>query len=357
MCRTAFAWLLHVFILLIGNVVISKEIDLSETIKKKQSIISGVLNPGSVSFNGQEIYNGKENFAALLINDVPAKITVISGLDTFYVSTDETSIELKWQTREGKTRPLLNVQYPALIDFSTNGNRLHFNFNEHVSSAQLDSKEVNLQDPIVQIDNLKTWLSDIHALELISKDNVGQIYNLDFASIKNDLLTTKSLSLSLSDSVFSANVKPTAIGASLRFLYENNQSWECGIFLSKVDYAMGSSGFINNVTQNAGQLKGRYGYNPFYVNSGGFSFKRLTFGAQSEIINYRRISDYASMIDGYNTDKVDIWYLQGGGFFRWEPVQQKDFGFFVNFDFRVFRTEANISSDGETKTLGISYYY
>ena len=357
MRRTALTDLLQVAILLIGLNAFSKEYDLSETLQKKQSIISGVLNPGSVSFNGQEIYNGKENFAALLINKAPVKITVVSGLETFYVSTDETSIEMEWQARDGKTRPVMSVQYPALTKFSTDGNRLHFKFNEQVSAAQLDSKPVNLQESSVEIGNFKIWLGEVHALELMSKNNVGQIYNLDFASIRSDLLTAKSLSLAVGDPVFSANIRPMAIGASLRSLNENNFSWECGIYLSRVDYDMGFSGPINKVTQSTGQLKGRYGYNPFYTNSGGFSFKRLTFGVQSEIINYRRKSDFASMIDGYNTDTVDLWYFQGGGFFRWEPMQYKEWGFFVNFDFRIFRTETNISSDSDTKTFGISYYY
>lgn len=335
----------------------AKEHDLLDALQQKQSVISGVLNPGSVSFNGQEIFNGKENFAALLINKVPVKINSVSGLQTFYVSTDETSLELEWQTHDGKQVPILKVEYPALTDFSTDGNLLRFKFNEHVSSAQLDSKEVNLQESSVKIENFKTWLGETHALELMSKNNVGQIYNLNFAPIRSDLLTVKSLSVSIGDSVFSANEKPTAIGASLRFLNENNFSWEAGIYLSRVDYIMGYGSSVNPVTQSAGQLKGRYGYNPFYTNPSGFSIKRLTLGVQAEIINYRRKSEFPSMIDGRNTDAVDFWFLQGGYFLRMEPFQYKAWGFSLNFDFRVFRTELDLSGNSETKSFGLSYYY
>lgn len=335
----------------------SKEYDLLDTLEEKQSVVSGVLNPGSVSFNGQEIYSGKENFTALLINKVPVKTNSVSGLQTFYVSTDETSLELEWQTSDGKLLPILNVQYPAMTAFSTDGSRLNFKFNEHVHSARIDSKEVDLQESAVKIDNFKAWLSEVHSLELVSKNNVGQIYNLNFASIKGDLLTAKSLSLSVGDGVFSANIKPTAFGASLRFLNEDNFSWEAGIYLTRVEYEMGFGSSSNAVVQRTGQLKGRYGYNPFYSNPGGFSFKRLTLGVESEIINYSRESEFATMLDGRNTDLVNIWYFQGGCFFRWEPLQYKDWGFFINFDFRVFRTEPDISGDSETKAIGISYYY
>ena len=336
----------------------SKEHDLLDTLQQKQSIISGVLNPGSVSYNGQEISNTKENFAALLINKIPVKINSVSGLQTFYVSTDETSLELEWQTKDGKHVPILKVQYPALTEFSTDGNRLHFKFNEYVNAAQLDSKEVNLQESSVKIDNFKTWLGEVHALELMSKNNVGQIYNLNFSPIKSDLLTAKSLSVSLADSVFSANVKPTAVGASLRFLNENNFSWDIGIYLARIDYEMGFTGATNSVTQSTGQLKGRYGYNPFYTNFGGFSFKRLTFGVQAEMINYNRKSEFPSNIDGYSDkDTVSLWFLQGGYFFRWEPMQYKEWGIFLNFDIRNFGAQSNISSDSDNKSLGISYYY
>ncbi len=335
----------------------SKEYDLLDTLQQKQSVISGVLNPGSISFNGQEIYNGKENFAALLINNVPVKTNSASGLQTFYVSTDETSIELEWQTTAGKKISILKVEYPALTAFSTNGNRLHFKFNEQVNTAQLDSKEINLQESSVKIENFKTWLSEVHALELTSKNNVGQIYNLNFSPIKSDLLTAKSLSVSIADPVFSANIRPTAFGASIRFLYENNFSWEAGIYLTRIEYEMGFTGSGNAVVQSTGQLKGRYGYNPFYANPGAFSFKRLTFGLESEIINYNRKSEFVSNIDGRNTDLVNIWYLQGGCFFRWEPVQFKSWGLFLNFDFRIFSTESDIFGDKDIKAFGLSYYY
>lgn len=353
MCRI---WL-AVLIFFSASFANSKEHDLLDTLQQKESVISGVLNPGSVSFNGQEIFYGKENYAALLINKVPVKINSVSGLQTFYVSTDETSLELEWETRDGKHVPILKVEYPALTDFSTDGNFLRFKFNEHVSSAQLDSKEVNLHESAVRIDNFKNWLGETHALELLSKKNVGQIYNLNFSSMRSDLLTAKSLSLSVGDSVFSANIKPTAVGASIRFLTEDNFSWEAGIYLAKVDYVMGFGSSVNNVTQNAGEFKGRYGYNPFYTNPSGLSFKRVTLGAQSEVINYRRKSDFASTIDGRNTDTVDIWFLQGGFFIRYEPLQYKEWGVFLNFDFKVFRTEENISGDGDTKLIGLSYYY
>lgn len=357
MRRFVFTGLAQIIILLFVQNAFAKQYDLLNTLQKKQSIISGVLNPGSVSFNGQEIYNGKEKFSALLINNVPVLINSLSGLKTFYVSTYETSLVLEWQTINGKKLPILNVQYPALTEFKTDANSLYFKFNEHVSGARMDSKDIDLQNSLLQIDNFKNWISEEHTLELVSKQNIGQIYNLDFNSLKGELLSTKSISFSVGDGPFSANEKPTAFGLSLRFLNENNISLDCGIYLSKIDYSMGSGTFINGVSQSAGQLKGRYGYNPFEVNFGSFSFKRLTGGAQVEIINYRRKSDFASSIDGYNTDNVDLWYIQGGPFLRWEPLQYKEWGFFINIDFKTFRTATNFSSDGDVKFFGLAYYY
>lgn len=348
---------LQIALLLFSISAFSIEHDLLVTLDKKQSIISGVLNPGSLSFNGQEIYNGKENFEGLLLNDTPVTITPVSGLKTFYTTTDQTNLELDWLLADGSKKSILKVQYPALTEFKTDTDRVFFKFNEQVASARLDSKEISMQDPIVQVENFKEWLSEIHTLELISDKKTSQIYNLDFRKMRSDLLTTRSLSFFISSGPFSANVKPTAFGLGLRQLNERNISYDVSIMVSRVTYDVGPAASASPVMQRAGQLRGRYGYNPFDTNAGSFSLKRLTFGVQSEIISYVRESLHVMPIDGVNSDKADIWYLQGGPFFRWEPLQYKEWGASLNFDLRIFRTYSDISSDGDNVTLGVSYYF
>lgn len=357
MRRFALAWLVQILPLVFSPAAFCKMHDLTETLQIKQSVISGVLNPGSVSFNGQEIYNKKENFAALLINKVPVKTKTLMGLETFYVTTDENPLELDWQTKDGKTIPLLKVQYPAVTEFKTDGDRLYLSFNEAVTGARLDSKEISVHGDSVETKDFKNWIGEVHTLELQSNANSGQIYNLDFRSLRSELLTVKSLSFSIGDGPFSANVKPVAFGLSLRQLDENNVSLECGVYLSKVNYHMMAGSTLIGVAQNAGQLKGRYGYNPFTVNPGGFSFKRLTFGAQAEAIFYRLESDLPTTIDGQNSAKVELWFFRAGPFIRWEPLQHKEWGFFFNLDFGIVRTQRDIPAFGDVMTLGLSYYF
>lgn len=358
MCRFSLSWFIHFAILLTATSAISKEKNLLETLNEKHSVISGVLNPGSVSFNGREIYNGKENFSALLINNVPVKINSVSGLQTFYQTTLETSLELEWQTLDGKVRPLLKIENPAVTAFKTDGDKLYLRFTDSVSAAKLDSKDIDLKEPQLRLDNFKNWMSETHSLELFSKNNNGQIYNLDFKNIRSDLLTSKSLSLATSDGPFSGNIKPQSVGMSIRILDEKSFSYDFGIFLSRVDYEMGSGNAVNRVTQSAGELKFHFGYNPFDANSGGLNIRRLTLGVQTDLINYRRKSDFsAPYLDGINSAEGDFWFLQGGAFFRWEPLQYKDVGFFITLEFRNFRTSTMVTNDEMVKTIGLTYYY
>ena len=351
------ALILQAMVLLVSLRALSVEHDLLGTLEKKQSVISGVLNPGSLSFNGQEIYNGKENYQGLLLNSIPVPIVAVSGLKTFYTSTDSANLELEWLDDDGNKKPILKVQYPALTEFKTDADRLYFKFNEQVSEARLDSKVVNLQEASLDIDNFKEWVNEAHTLELISKKNTSQIYNLDFRKQRSELLTSRSLSFSQGRGPYSANVHPTSYGLNARLLNEYNVSFDVGVYLSKVSYEMGYGSFANPVTQRTGQLMGRYGYNPFFTNAGGFSLKRVTVGVQSEIINYARESLYVTSFDGQNTDKAEFWWLQGGPFIRWEPLQYRDWGFFINMDFRIYRTYTDMSSDGDAFSFGISYYF
>lgn len=344
-------------VLFCGTISFAKEYDLLNSLQKKQSVISGVLNPGSVSFNGQEIYNKNENFAALLINQVPVKTRSVMGLETFHVSTDETSLVLEWLTHDGKTLPLLKVSYPAVTKFSTDTSKLYFKFNEFVSQARIDSTDIDLQSGIFPIDNFKKWIDDSHSFELLSQSNTGQIYNLDFKSLKTELLTQKSLTLSTGEGPFSANMKPTAFGVSLRILNENNVSYECAVFVSQVMYTVGTAPSTNRIMQAAGQLKGRAGYNPYDTNFGGFSFKRITLGLQAEVINYKRESEFVIWIDGQFTTVVDTLYFQAGTFIRWEPYQQKNWGVFFNFDSTQIGANSGLSSNWDTKTFGVAYYF
>ncbi len=333
------------------------EYDLLKVIQKKQFVISGLLNPGSISFNGQEIFNGKENFEALLVNKKPVDIKIVAGLKTFYFLTEESSINLEWQQSDGQIRQVLAVEYPALLEFKTDASLLKFKFNSQVSEARLDSVKINLSEPTYEVENFKQWVQQVHTLELDSNKNTSQIYNLNLASIKKDLLTTKSISYYIGDAPFSANKKPTAFGLSKRVMDENNISIDYGIYYSTVSFDMGFGNLTNGITQSTSQFKARYGYNPYDVNFGGFSFRRLTFGVQAEIINYKRTSDFATNIEGINTTNVDFWYAQAGPFFRWEPYQYNRWGVFINFDLQILRTQQNLSSDGEAKYFGLSYYY
>ena len=108
---------IHFFVIFFCTLVSSKEYDLLKTLDKKQSVISGVLNPGSLSFNGQEVYNGSESFAALLINKVPVQIKAVGGLKTFYFMTDETSLQLEWKTLSGQIISVINQKAVGLIEF------------------------------------------------------------------------------------------------------------------------------------------------------------------------------------------------------------------------------------------------
>ncbi len=374
---------IHFFVIFFCTLVSSKEYDLLKTLDKKQSVISGVLNPGSLSFNGQEVYNGSESFAALLINKVPVQIKAVGGLKTFYFMTDETSLQLEWKTLSGQAISVINqkavgltefkrnsdkiyykseeqifrVQHPALTEFKTDGNNLYLKYNEHVAAARLDLKKLDLQDASYKIENFKEWLETSHTLELTAADNIGQIYNLDFRNLKNELLTTKSIAYSFGDSGFSSHEKPAAIGISWRHFKENQMSYETGLFVSNIYYEMPYGSLINKTKQSMWQLKSRIGYNPFYTNFGEWNYKRLTFGVVGEVINYNRESDYPTGLEGSMVDRFDIWYLQGGPFFRWEPLQYKKWGVFFNFDVRIFRTNESVSSDGDVKSIGFSYYY
>jgi hypothetical protein len=249
------------------------------------------------------------------------------------------------------------VQYPALTEFKTDGSRLYFKFNENVSSARLDSAEIDVKNSAFEFDNFKEWLGETHSLELSSKSSTSQIYNLDFRKMKSEFLTSRSLSFLLGGGPFSANVKPTAFGIGLRQLNEDNMSYEVNVMVSRVAYEAGSGSSVNPVMQRAGQLRGRYGYNPFDTNPGSFSLKRFTLGVQSEIINYVRESLYPMPVDGIDSDRADIWYLQGGPFFRWEPLQYREWAVSFTVDLRIFRTYSNISSDGDSGTLGLLYYF
>lgn len=335
----------------------AKQHDLLPTLQKKQSVISGVLNPGSVSFNGQEIFNKNENYKALLINKKPVTTKSVMGLETFHVSSDESTLVLEWLTHDGKTLPLLKVSFPAVTEFNTDSGSLFFGFNEFVTGARLDSTEIDLQKGTLPIDNFKSWIDSVHTFELRGENNAGQIFNLDFQALKDEILTQKSLTFSTGDGPFSANEKPTAVGVSLRILKENNVSYECAIHVAQVKYVMGTPPSSNPVTQATGQLKGRAGYNPFDSNYGGFSFKRWTLGLQAEVINYKRESEFASMIDGQDTALVNTLYFQAGSFIRWEPYQQEDWGVFFNLDLTQMGTNLGLSHNWDIKTFGIAYYF
>ncbi|MGZ3690921.1 MAG: hypothetical protein ACXVAX_05440, partial [Pseudobdellovibrio sp.] len=101
----------------------------------------------------------------------------------------------------------------------------------------------------------------------------------------------------------------------------------------------------------------RYGYNPFETNPDDFNYKRVTVGLVGEFTYYHRSSDTDTSVDGYFQKTVDHSFVRGGIFLRFEPYYYDNFGFFFNWDIRLYKSTSSIGSRDDNKGLGVSYNF
>lgn len=345
-------------VFLFSTSLAAKTFDLSWAAQKSKTIVSGTLNPASLSVNGQEVVQSSDFYAGLIINGEAAKINEVSGLKTFYEVVEGDRITLLWKFENGTTKDILTVSYPSIKEMYYQDNALVMRFNEQTRKVRYDGQEIDLKDPIViPIEDTEQWLNEPHSLELSADKNVSLIYNLDFKSIRSQMLNLRSWVLYSGEPPFSANVRPQMLGAGVRLLNENNFSRELMVAAAKTTYGMGSPPFTNEATQQAALIEFRYGYNPFKTNLGTLDYRRFTFGLQAALVNYTRESTFPSFMDGYNDTKVNTWFNQGGFFLRWEPLQYKDYGLLIHINHRVFRSQDSIGSDSTTHSFGLAYYF
>lgn len=337
----------------------AKYIDLTTAAEKKKTVISGVLNPPSISVNGSEIPQKNTNYTALLINNNEVKTTDVGGLKTFYEVVEGDEVSLQWKTKKNELVKILDFSYPAVTKMELQHTEFTMQFNDKTKKAKYDGEDVDAKNPSIKVSATLNWIETPHTLELLSEENIGRIYNLDFSKYKEDLLTMTSWSISRSDPPLQGNKRPAMLGVSSRVLNQKNYSHEIFAGAAKTHYTVGEGNpWADEIMQQAVEIKYKFGYNPFQTNSGDINLRRVTLGLHASLINYKRTSNYMTMwMDGYNDTKVDTWFHQGGYFVRWEPLQYKNFGVFISLDHRVYRSQGNIRSDSTISTLGFSYYF
>jgi hypothetical protein len=232
--------------------------------------------------------------------------------------------------------------------------------NDLTRKVRYDGKDLELSNPVeIPISDTESWISEPHTLELTSDKNATLIYNLNFSSVKTKMLTQTSWNLYTGDPPFSGNNRPAMVAVGARILDEKNFSREIFAGGAKTTYDIGwGPGATNETTQSGFILEARGGYNPFKTGFGDVNVKRVTAGLFVSIINYQRESQFPTGgMDGYNDTKANTWYSQGGYFVRWEPLQYKDFGLNLQFNFRFFRTQNTISGDNDAHYFGLAYYF
>lgn len=337
----------------------AKYIDLTEAAEKKKTIVSGVLNPPSISVNGIEIKQKSATYSALLINGQEVTTTDAGGLKTFYAVIEGDQALLQWKTAKNTLVPILEISYPAVLKMELKHTEFVMQFNEQTKKAKYDGEEIDVKDPKIKVPSTIEWIETPHTLELLSEQNVGRIYNLDFRKKKEDLLTQPSWTISLGDAQFQGNNRPSTLGVSSRILNQKNYSHELFAGVAHTEYEIGAGQpWADKIEQRTIELKYKWGYNPFQTNSGDVNYRRVTLGLHVSLINYHRNSNYMNMwMDGYNDTSVDTWYHQGGYFVRWEPLQYGNFGFSLSIDHRVYRSQNSIMSDSTIKSFGLSYYF
>jgi hypothetical protein len=334
----------------------AKRLSLTEAAEKRKSIISGVLNPASLSINGQELQQSNNSYSGLLINGTEAKIKEVSGLKTFYEIIEGDSLDLKWKT-ESSTIDIVKIAYPAVEDMELVHDEFHIKFNSLTQKALYDGKPLDVNNARVEVPSANAWIDEPHTLELFDEKNISRLYNLDFRQYKTDLLTSTSWSLVVGDAPFSANVKPTAFGVGARILNERNYSHDFLFAAAKVNYFLGDPPSNNEATQETIELKYRWGYNPYMTNSGDVDLKRVTVGLFGALYHYNRTTTFPTSMDGFNGSTADTWFLKSGFSVRWEPTQFGNFGAGIQFDFSIYRSNRDISSDKDMKYFFLSYYF
>lgn len=337
----------------------AKYIDLTDAAEKKKTIISGVLNPPSISVNGSEIPQKNANYTALFINNSEVKTTEVSGLQTFYEVVEGDQVLLQWKTKKNEFVNVLDFSYPAVTKMELQHTEFVMQFNDKTKKAKYDGEDIDVKNPAIKVPTTLNWIETPHTLELLSEENIGRIYNLDFSKYKDDLLTMTSWSLSLGDPPLQGNNRPTILGVSSRVLNKKNYSHEVFAGVARTEYVVGEGmPWADNIEQRILEFKYKLGYNPFQTNSGDINYRRVTLGLHASLINYHRKSSYATVwLDGYNETSADTWFNQGGYFVRWEPLQYKNFGLFISIDHRVFRSQNSIHADSTLATFGFSYYF
>ena len=135
-------FLVVVSLMLYSLTGLAKQTDLISSAKTKSAIISGILAPASLSFNGQEIEQSAESYQALLLNDAEVRITEVGGLKTFYVTADKRSIDLKWKKANAETKVILKVEYPTITEMKLIRNNIFFKFNTVTNEARLDTQNI-----------------------------------------------------------------------------------------------------------------------------------------------------------------------------------------------------------------------
>lgn len=337
----------------------AKYIDLTEAAEKKKTIVSGVLNPPSISINGIEIEQKPASYLALLINGEAVKTTDAGGLKTFYAVIEGDQALLQWKASKNNLIPILEVSYPAVVKMELKHTEFTMQFNEQTKKVKYDGEEIDAKNSKIKVRSTSEWIKTPHTLELLSEQNIGRIYNLDFRKYKEDLLTQASWTLSLGDAQLQGNNRPAALGVSSRILNQKNYSHELFAGVAHTSYAVGAgTAWAHEIEQRTIELKYKWGYNPFQTNSGDINYRRLTLGLHASLINYHRNSDYKTLwMDGYDDTSADIWFHQGGYFVRWEPLQYGNFGFSLSIDHRVYGSQNSIMSDSTLKSFGLSYYF
>lgn len=337
----------------------AKYIDLTGAAETKKTIISGVLNPPSISVNGSEIMQTPGAYSAILVNGRELDLTDAGGLKTFYEVAEGDQVVLQWKTKKNKLVSILEFSYPAIKKMELLHTEFVIQVNDKTTKLKYDGEDLDIHNPRIKVPSTIAWIETPHTLELFSEEKISRIYNLDFSKYKEDLLSMASWSISMSDPPMQGNQRPQMFGVSSRTLNKNNYSHEVFAGVAKTTYTVGdSTAWQDEVTQQIAEFKYKFGYNPFHTNSGDVNYRRLTLGLHASLLNYHRTSNYMTVwLDGYNDNKADTWFYQGGYFVRWEPVQYKNFGFFVSLDHRVFRSQNTIRSDSTLKTFGISYYF
>lgn len=328
--------------------------------KAKESVISGILNPASLSYNGNEIVQSRDWFSGLLLNGKSVPITEGSGFDSFYVVTSEATVDLRWVKPDGTQVFAYHIEDPGVTELVLDRNQLHFSFNQKTASALLDNEKLIIEASQADftVEALAKWLTEPHTLEVSDAEKkTSRIYNLDLRELRSELLTKRSISVAKMDAPFWAMQRPASFGVGMRTQFENQQSTEyiVGLAGSEYDQSYFFNGPSNHIKQAALQLRYRYGYNPFDSNWGDINYKRVTVGGQASLVYYWRQAEFDTSIDGIFSKNVQQLNGSAGIFVRWEPLQWHEWGLAFGFDPRIIRSNYSNGGDGDDPYIALTY--